>query len=74
MYLNDKQLAARNQVHNPSRAGENLLKFCIQARKTLCAKLVKPSIKDEPAFEAFIMRKIEIRNMDHNELRAALLA
>jgi len=74
MYLNDKQLAARNQGYNPSLAGENLLKFCIQARKTLRAKLVKPSIQDEKAFEAFIMRKIEIRNMDHNELRAALLA
>jgi hypothetical protein len=74
MYLNNKQLAARNQVHNPSRAGENLLKFCIQARKTLCAKLAKPSIQDEPAFEAFIMRKNEIKNMDYNELRSALLA
>lgn len=58
--------------YNPNRAGENLLKFCTEARKTLLARLVKPSITDEAAFEAFVLAKAAIRNMDHNELRAAL--
>lgn len=70
--LTDKQLAARNEGYNANRAGDHLLAFCIQARKTLNARLVNPGAENEAAYEAYIMRKIAIRNMDHNELRAAL--
>lgn len=73
-HLNNQQLAARNAGYNPNRAGDALLKFCKEARATLAARLTKPSITDEAAFEAFIIRKAAIRDMDHNELRAALKA
>ncbi len=73
-HLTNKQLAARNEGFNPNRAGEALLKFCTEARATLNFRLIKPAITDEVAFEAFIVSKAAIKNMDHRELRAALIA
>lgn len=58
--------------YNPSRAGDNLLKFCAEARKTLTDRLVKPAVTDADAFEVWLRAKAAIRSMDHNELRAAL--
>lgn len=72
--LTDKQLAARNAGYNPNRAGEQALRFCIQARETLIGRLPKPNLKDESVYEAWIIKVRDIRAMDHNELRAALLA
>lgn len=71
-YLSSNTLAARNEGYNPNHAGNQLLAFCNKARATLNTRLVKPSITDEAAYEQFILAKASIRNMDHNELRAAL--
>ena len=73
-HLTNKQLAARNEGFNPNRAGDALLKFCNVARAELNARLTRPAISDEAAYEAFIISKISIKNMDHQELRAALRA
>lgn len=73
-YLNDKQLAARNEGYNPNRAGEQALKACIVARKQLIARLVRPSSQDEAPLEAWILKVAAIRSMDHNELMRALVA
>lgn len=72
--LTNKQLAARNEGYSPNRAGEQLLKGCNEARATLYARLSKPGITDEAAYEGYVLQKIAIRNMDHNELCAALKA
>ena len=61
------------QDYNPNQAGYNMLTQCIRARKILLARLVKPSVSDEEAFEAYILAKIKIVNMDHRELWAALI-
>lgn len=73
-YLTDRQLAKRNEGFNPNRAGAALLKFCTDSRSKLMAQLVKPSITDEAAYEAYVLRKVAIKNMDHRDLRAALSA
>lgn len=74
MFLTNQQLSARNQGHNPNRAGEALLKACSNARTELYSRLKKPHSSDVKAFENYILQKVNIRNMDHNELRAALKA
>lgn len=74
MFLNNQQLFARNQGYNSNRAGESLIKACSDARTELYSRLKKPHSSDVAAFEAFILEKIKIRNMDHNELREALKA
>lgn len=58
--------------YNPNRAGENLLKFCSEARKTLLSRLAKPDVTDAAAFEEWVQAKVSINNMSHSELRAAL--
>ncbi len=73
-HLTDKQLAKKNEGYNPDRAGESITVFCSQARAELHAKLVKPNVADEEAFTAYITAKVAIRNMNYNELRAALLS
>lgn len=70
--LTDKQLKLKNEGFNSNRAGESITKFCDQARAKLYARLVKPSVNDESAFESYITAKINIRKMDSNELRAEL--
>ncbi|WP_219097559.1 hypothetical protein [Pseudomonas sp. UMAB-40] len=72
--LTNKQLAARNEGYNPGRAGEQALKACEVARKQLIDRLGKPDMKDEAEYEAWIIKVLDIRAMDHNELRAALKA
>lgn len=73
-YITDKQLAKRNEGYNPNRAGEQMVKAAEVARKQLIARLVKPSITDEVAYEAWIIQVRDIRAMDHRELMAALIA
>lgn len=72
--LTNKQLAARNEGYNPGRAGEQALKACSVARKELIARLGRPDMQDEAAYEAWIVRVRDIRAMDHNELKNALIA
>lgn len=72
MFLTEKHMT-HNYPHNPNQAGYNLLKFCADARNELYSRLTKPDSSDTQAFESFIMEKIRIRNMDHNELRQALV-
>lgn len=71
-YMTTKQLAKKNEGYNSNRAGESIAKFCDQTRAKLYARLVKPSVNDESAFEAYITAKVNIRKMDYNELRAEL--
>jgi len=73
-HLTDKQLAARNQVHNPSLAGTALLRECYVARRTLIESLVRPCVSDQDAYEAWMIKVAYIRRMDHADLRAALAA
>lgn len=58
--------------YNPNHAGMILLKFCAEAREHLISKLVKPSVDDQVAFEAWLEAKIAIVRMDYRELMAAL--
>jgi len=51
-----------------------LLKACSNARTELYSRLKKPHSSDVQAFENYILQKVNIRNMDHNELREALKA
>lgn len=74
MYLNNKQLAAKNQGYNPNHAGEQALKACKVAREELIARLGKPDMNDEAAYEGWMIKVRDIRAMDHRELQAALIA
>lgn len=71
-HLTNKQLAARNEGYSPFQGGEQLLKACDVARQQLIARLDKPEISDEAAYEAWIIKVRDIRAMDHQELRKAL--
>ncbi len=71
-YLTEKQLKLKNEGYNSNRAGESIIKFCVQARAKLYDQLVKPSVNDESAFEAYITAKVNIRKMDFNDLRHEL--
>ena len=61
------------QHYSPSHAGEVLLKECQSMRATLLGRLAKPAPGDSAALEAHIEAKVNIRRMDHKELRAAVL-
>lgn len=63
---------SHHYTHNPNQAGYDLLKFCANARRELYSRLVKPAVTDEKAFENFILEKVKIQKMDHQELRVAL--
>ena len=58
--------------HNPAQAGNQLLRFCLNARRALLNALEKPADTSGMAFESYVMAKIEIISMDHHQLRAAL--
>ena len=60
------------QDYNPNQAGYNILTQCNRARKILLGRLIKPSISDEEAFEAYTLDKIKIVRMDYWELMSAL--
>lgn len=70
-YLTTKQLAKKNEGYNSSRAGEQMMRFCVATRANLMGKLVKPNIDDTLAFESYIASKVAIKNMDYNELLSA---
>lgn len=61
------------QHYSPSHAGNTLLKECAAMRARLRANLRKPADGDEDSLAAYIEAKVAIRNMDHKELRAAVL-
>ena len=61
------------QHYSPSHAGNILLKECASMRARLRANLHKPTDGDEDSLAAYIEAKVAIRNMDHKELRAAVL-
>ncbi|MBB76604.1 MAG: hypothetical protein CMJ75_19025 [Planctomycetaceae bacterium] len=58
--------------YSPTQAGNNLLRFCAKARQALVAALDKPPVTDGIAFEAYVLAKVAIVQMDHSELRQAL--
>lgn len=53
--------------------GHQILRFCTEARATLRARLCKPLVSDEVAFSAYCKAIAQIRQMDYNELRQALI-
>lgn len=58
--------------HSANQAGFDLLKRVQALRQELRARLTKPAIDDEPAWERYVTDLVRIRNMDHNELAAAI--
>lgn len=61
--------------YNGNRAGEQLLAFCNQARRTLINRLAKPAkgiLEDEEAWAEHFGAIKRINDMDHRELRAAM--
>ena len=72
-FLTDRQLAARNEGYNAARAGENMLKACVSARRLLIDSLDKPKPLNESAYEAWIVQVSIIQAMDYNELMNELV-
>jgi hypothetical protein len=62
----------RTYSHCPQSAGNDILDFCIGARRQLRARLSKPAETDEMGWIAYTESLVRIARMDRKELHSAL--